>query len=371
VKTGFLYEFGVIWTCAKKDIKVALTDRIFTILGLFLPMNVLILMSLFVLAGSYAPTAVVMGENGAYAQLFYNAMSQAHSFRLQQTSPAQAQALINAGKIVAVVTIPPDFDQQIRNDQPVQVDVEINNLNTDFTNDIRRAVPLSITSFYAKAFPNLVTVVPSEHDLYLHDTDYIPYLGVSILVIALMVGALLQSGLGSAREWEGETMKELLLSPASRWSIMLGKMLGAFLVSLGSVAIVLIVLILLLGVAPVHWAAMFGLTLLTLIIFIAAGTILGTLLKRHQPVLALTFGTSIPLFFLSGAFGPISFSTPAVQVLAQIFPVYYAIVVLQYAFHNFALNTYGITGNTLVLGGYAIALVVLAAIVLRRSTIAH
>jgi ABC-2 type transport system permease protein len=371
VQPGFLYELGVIWTCAKKDIKVALTDRVFTILGLFLPMNVLILMSLFVLAGSNAPTAVVMGENGPYAQLFYDAMSHAHSFRLQQTSAAEANALINAGKIVAVVTIPPDFDQQIQKDQPVQIDVEINNLNTDFTNDIRRAVPLSITSFYAKAFPNLVKVVPIEHDLYLHDTDYIPYLGVSILVIALMVGALLQSGLGSAREWEGETMKELLLSPASRWSIMLGKMLGAFLVSLGSVVIVLVVLILVLGVAPVHWAAMLGQTLLTLIIFIAVGTILGTLLKRHQPVLALTFGTSIPLFFLSGAFGPISFSTPVVQVLAQIFPVYYAIVVLQYAFHNFALNTYGITGNTLVLAGYAVALVILAAIVLRRSTIAH
>ena len=368
---GFLYELNVIAACAKKDIKVALTDRIFTILGLFLPMNVLILMSLFVLAGSNAPTAVVMGENGPYARLFYTAMSQAHSFRLQQTSAAQANSLINTGKIVAVITIPPDFDQQIQRDQAVQINVQINNLNTDFTNDIRRAVPLSITSFYAKAFPNLITVVPSEHDLYPHDTDYIPYLGVSILVIALMVGALLQAGLGSAREWEGETMKELLLSPASRWSIMLGKMLGAFLVSLSSVVIVLLALILVLGVTPQHWGAMAGQTLLTLIMFIAAGTILGTLLKRHQPVLALTFGTSIPLFFLSGAFGPISFSTPIVQVLAQIFPVYYAIVVMQYAFHNFALNTYGITGNTLIMAAYAVVLVVLAAFVLRRSTIAH
>ena len=371
MQSGLNYELSVIWACAKKDIKISLTDRAFTILGLFLPMNVLILMSLFAIGGGYAPTAVVMGENGPYAEQFYTAMSQAHSFRLQQTSTAEANALINAGKIVAVVTIPANFDQQIQQDQPVQVNVLINNLNTDFTNDIRRAVPLSITSFYAKAFPNLVTVTPSEHDLYLHDTDYIPYLGVSILVIALMVGALLQSGLGSAREWEGETMKELLLSPASRWSIMLGKMLGAFLVSLGSVVIVLVILILVLGVSPVHWVAMLGQTLLTLIIFIAVGTILGTLLKRHQPVLALTFGTSIPLFFLSGAFGPISFSTPIVQVIAQIFPVYYAIVVMQYAFHNFALNTYGIIGNTLILAGYALVLVILAAVVLRRSTVSH
>jgi hypothetical protein len=56
---------------------------------------------------------------------------------------------------VAVVTIPADFDTKVQQNQPVQIGVKINNLNTDFTNDIRRAIPLSITSFYAKAFPNL------------------------------------------------------------------------------------------------------------------------------------------------------------------------------------------------------------------------
>ncbi len=89
-----------------------------------------------------------------------------------------------------------------------------------------------------------------ERDLYPADTDYIPYLSVSILVIALMVGGLLQSGIGTAKEWERETMKELLLSPAGRGAIMLGKMFGALLVSLGSVAIVLVVLIVAFGVTP-------------------------------------------------------------------------------------------------------------------------
>ena len=371
MERSFSSELRAVWACAKKDIKITLTERIFTIVSLFLPLNFLILMSLFVLSGGYAPTAVVMNDSGPYARAFYDAMSQAHSFRLQTASAADAQALINAGKIVAVVTIPADFDRSIQADRPVQVDVQVNNLNTDFTNDIRRAVPLSITSFYAKAFPNLVTVTPSEHDLYPQDTDYIPYLGVSILVIALMIGALLQSGMGAAREWEHDTMKELLLSPASRWSIALGKMLGALLVSLAAVMIVLAVLIFVVGITPLHWAEMLGLTLLTMVIFIAAGTVLGTLLKRHQPLLALTFGVSIPLFFLSGAFGPISFTTPAVQVLAQIFPVYYAIVLQQYAFHGFTLNTYGIAGNVLILAGYALALIALAAIILRRSAVVH
>jgi ABC-2 type transport system permease protein len=367
-----LYNLRVIWACVKKDIKSALNERTFTIAGVFIPVNALILMSLFVLGGSQAPTAVVMQDTGPYAQQLYTAMSQAHSsFRLQKATAAEAQDLIEAGGIVAVVTIPPDFDMRISQNQPVQVEVEVNNLNTDFTNDIRRAVPLSITLFYGKAFPKLVTVVPREHDFYPQDTGYIPYLTVSVLVVALMIGALIAAGTGAAREWELETMKELLLSPAPRWAVLVGKMLGAFIISLASVALVLAALILVVGVWPAHWDEVIGYTLLTLTIFIAVGTLLGTLLKQRQPVAALAVGTSVPLFFLSGAFGPISFNTPALQFLARIFPVYYAIVLQQHAFHDFTLNTLGTGINVLILCGYMLGVLVLATIVLRRTTVAH
>ena len=365
------YTLRVIWACMKKDIKSALTDRVFTIVGVFVPLNFLILLSLFVLAGSQAPTAVVMHDTGPYAQQFYTAMSSAHSFRLRTASASDAQNLISTGRIVAVVTIPADFDARIQQNQPVQVGVQINNLNTDFTNDIRRAIPLSITSFYGKAFPNLVNVTPREIDLQPQDTDYIPYLTVSILVIGLVLAGVLQSGTAAAREYENETVKELLLSPARRWAVILGKMLGAFVMSLASVVVVLCVLIFVIRVWPVYWGEVIGFTLLSLLIFIAFGTLLGTLLKVRQPVIALAFGTSIPLFFLSGAFGPISFSTPPLQVLAQIFPMYYAIVLQQHAFHNFILNTYGTGMNALILGVYALALLVVASLVLRRSNLAH
>jgi len=367
----FIGNLRVIWTCLKKDIRSALTERVFTIVSVFLPVNFLILMSLFVLAGSHAPTAVVMLDNGPYAHQFYHAMDNAHSFSLRTASANEADSLIAAGKIVAVVTIPADFDSRVSANQPVQVGVQINNLNTDFTNDIRRAIPLSITSFYAKAYPNLVTITPRETDWYAQDTDYVPYLAVSIIVVSLMVGGVLQAGISSAKEWENGTMKEMLLSPASRWAVLVGKMLAACALNVVAVVLVLFVVIGIVGVWPVHWGEMIWVTLLTMIIFVACGTLLGTLLKRWQAVAALTFGLSIPLFFLSGAFGPISFGTQATQVLAQIFPVYYAIVLQQHAFHGFDLNTYGVGGNALILGLYALGLLVLTTLVLRRSTVTH
>ncbi|MGH2479137.1 MAG: ABC transporter permease, partial [Ktedonobacteraceae bacterium] len=177
--------------------------------------------------------------------------------------------------------------------------------------------------------------------------------------------------ISSAKEWERETMKELLLSPASRWSLLTGKMLATFVMNVPGTLLVLLVVIGFIGVHPVHWGEMIWVMALTLFIFVAFGMLLGTLLKRWQAVTALAIGSSIPLFFLSGAFGPISFNTQAIQVLAKIFPVYYAIVLQQHAFHGFDLNTYGVGGNALILVVYALALLVLTTLFLRRSTLAH
>ena len=361
----------VIWACMKKDILSALAERTGTIAAVFIPVNFMVLLSLFALSGGQAPTAVVMHDTGPYAQQFYDAMAHAHSFRLQTANTQEAENLIQGGRIVAVVTIPADFDTRLQHKQPVQVDVQVNNLNTDFTNDIRRAVPLSITTFYGKAFPHLVTVTTREHDLHAQDTDYIPYLMVSVLVLGLMMGGLLQSGLPAAAEWETATIKELLLSPANRWAISVGKMLGALVMSLTSVVVLLAVLIFLVGVWPVNWGEVIGFTLLTLIIFIAWGTLLGTLLKQRPAFIALASGSSVSLFFISGPLGPLSFfNNQVTPVLAKSFPMYYAVVLQQHAFHGFDLNTSGLGFNVLILCAYTLGLIVLVSLVLRRSTVA-
>src|SRR5215469_5489595 len=115
------FSLRVIWACLKKDLKSALTEPLYTLASIILPLNVLLLMSLLVISGGLAPTAVVMQDKGQLAQQFYAAMQGAHSFVVQQATASRANALIEQGRVVAVVTIPADFDTRIRENQPVQV----------------------------------------------------------------------------------------------------------------------------------------------------------------------------------------------------------------------------------------------------------
>src|SRR5712691_1958372 len=88
----------VIWACLKKDLKSARSEPLYTLVSIILPLNVLVLMSLLVISGGLAPTAVVMQDAGPLAQQFYAAMSQAHSFVLQRVTAEQADALIEGAR---------------------------------------------------------------------------------------------------------------------------------------------------------------------------------------------------------------------------------------------------------------------------------
>jgi ABC-2 type transport system permease protein len=368
---AFAHNLRVIRAVALKDIKSSLTERAFTAVSLIIPLNFLLLFLLFVLTGGQAPTAVVLEEHGTYAQQFLSAMEQAHSFIIQETTSSQATALMQQGKIVAIVTVPADFDAALQEGRQVQLPVRINNLDVDFTNDIRRAVPLAITTFYASAFPDQVVVQAHEVDSYRQDTGYVAYLSVSILVVGLMIGGLLQAGTNAAREYERGTIKELLLAPVSPWAIQAGKVLGALAMNALSVLVVLAIIVLGIRVWPVNWGATLAYALLLMVMFVALGTLFGTLVQRRQAVVPLSIGLALPVFFLSGAFGPANWGDQVVAAVARYEPVYYGIAVFQQAFHGFQTTQTGATANTVILLAFALAAVALSATVLRRRAVAH
>lgn len=366
--TEFLFDLRVIRAVALKDIHSALTERMFTTISVIVPLNFLLLFLLFVLTGGQAPTAVVMEGSGPLAQQFVAAMQTTRSFIIQQTTAEEAQALMRQGRIVAIVTVPASFDADLQSGQSVALPVAVNNLNVDYTNDIRRAVPLAITSFYAQAFPDQVVVRASEVDVQPRDTDYIEYLSVSIVVVSLLVGGLLQAGSSASREYERGTIKELLLAPASRWAIELGKLIGALVMNALSGA-VLAVIVVVLRVVPQHWPEVLLDTFLVMLTFVALGLLAGTLVRRQTTVIPLSIGLGLPVFFLSGAFGPVQWGAPAIAFVSQLQPVYYAIAVFQHAFHNFDTTPFSTSSNQVVLLGFAVLSVLVSATILRMRAV--
>lgn len=358
---GLNHDFRVIRAVLKKDLRVAFSQRLLIGVGVVIPVNFLLLFMLFAIGGGQAPTAVVMEDQGPLAQQFLHAMQGARSFEITRMSATQAEGEIAAGHIIAIVTIPKGFDSDLAAGRPVQVPVVVNNLQTDFTNDIRRAVPMTVTQFYARAYPGQVSVHAQEVDVQPRDTGYIPYLAVSVAVLSLLLAGILQGAQSAAKEHETATVIELVLSPASRWAIAAGKMLAALAVNAISGAVVVLLVIGLVGRLPAHpWEAA-GVALLLMTAFAAVGVLLGNLTRRQQAAIPLAVATALPLFFISGPFGPINWLGEPQAVLAHLSPAYYGIAAFQHAFQGYQAAQTSLTTDIVVLAGLALVGVVAGA----------
>src|SRR5437016_12442005 len=85
-----------------------------TIFALVLPLNLMLLMSLFALTGYNAPTGLVMGEDSPRARAFVQALRDAHnSFALRPMDREMALDLVRRGQLVAAIEIPRGFDATI------------------------------------------------------------------------------------------------------------------------------------------------------------------------------------------------------------------------------------------------------------------
>src|SRR3954465_4543698 len=107
-------------------------------------------MAVMVLALTYAvgrqPVALVVQSEGKAATTISKLISTSDGFFLGRRTPEAAQKDLKAQKVAAVTTIPPSFDAGGYGG-PAKVDVLINNVRLDFSDDIRRSVSEAVVSY--------------------------------------------------------------------------------------------------------------------------------------------------------------------------------------------------------------------------------
>lgn len=330
-------------------------NRAFVILTALAAVSFLAMVSLFGLTGAYAPVALINLDDGPYATRFIDALNKAHhSFALKYMSAEQARIALHSGRLVGVLTIPAGFSDSIKNGNTVPIDIRVDNVNLDLTNDVQRALPAAIVRFgHDNNFPG-VRVIMAEHPVNKHDTGYIPYLVVSALALDAMVIAGILGAMATAREWERKTVNLIRLSPASATAILAGKLTVAAAVSSVALGFTLLAIIFGYGVVPVDiWTTLAAL-LACVAIFTCMGAWLGAVLKRTLAAVPLMFGLAMPLYIDSGALEPTRFDGEMIWRIAHLSPVYYAVGVLEWAFHGLRVTPEPIWLDLLVLTGTAL-----------------
>jgi hypothetical protein len=112
---------------------------------------------------------------------------------------------------------------------------------------------------------------------------------------------------------------------------------------------------------------MIGVLLLSIVIFSCIGVAVGAALKRTMPVASLVFGLALPLYLCSNSLEPQRFDGNLIWAIAHISPVYYSVGILEQAFHELQVTPEPVWVNFVILLGWAIIMLLVAAAMLRTA----
>jgi ABC-2 type transport system permease protein len=345
---------------AHKDLLISLRQWKTILTSLVMPGTYLLVALLGSIAVGRNPVALVVQDRGAIAAQVAQAIITSDVFRVSRVDAHQAERLYSDLEVGAIITIPDGFSQAVRLHRSAPVLVRVNNLNLDFTNDVRRSVPDAITVYYdglGSASPLPITV--QQRNLRPRDVDLFQYEVVPLLTLLVTVCGLIASSAATAREFEWRSIKELLLAPVAPAAIIAGKILAAWCATY-SLGLLMFTACFLLG-----WTRPQGVFVLTTLLAIALvslfasmlGITLGCVLRTVQSVSVLSTTGSVWLFFLAGGLGIIQFEPLWLRHVAAFDPLTYGTHLLQMSifYHSFD----GLGQDIAVLGGAVLALFVL------------
>lgn len=358
----------VVWAILRKDLRVWIQQPI-NMAATFVPaLCFLMVTALGSVAVGRSPVALITLDHGAKGVQMQHIFHRADVFRITDATPQQAQDLFKNIQVVAIITIPADFTQRVEAHQAAPVDVKVNNLNLDFTGDVRRAVPDAITQFYqVQGTTSAIKIIPQEQDLRQRDVQLFQYTVIPIIILLLTMSAVVNGGLSTAREWELLTIKELLFAPVARSAIIVGKVLAGFLSTLLLGTAIMLLGNLLGWVQPVgiYWLnAMVAIALISLM-GAGIGVAMGATLQRLQPVIALGLDAVLYLFFLAGGIGVLAFMQDWLQNIAAFVPLTYGRHALEMAVFYNSSDLFG--RDIAVLVGSAVIALALGVLAMRRG----
>jgi ABC-2 type transport system permease protein len=178
--------------------------------------------------------------------------------------------------------------------------------------------------------------------------DYIQFLAPGIIAMTILFTSTF-SGIEVVFDRQFGFLKETLVAPVSRFSIMFGRTLGGATVAVIQ-GIIILLLSLLVGFRP-HLLGIiiaFPIMFLIAMLFTAFGTAIASKMNdMHGFQLIMNF-LVMPLFFLSGAFFPLNDLPKALSIITRIDPLTYGVDGLRAALAG--SSHFGLTTDFLVLG---------------------
>lgn len=332
-----------ILNLAWKELIQLLRDRVLLGFLILAPFLQLVLISEATGSGVRGVKLAVWDQDQSQlSQDLIRTLDNSESFRLvaRASSYTQVERLINDGNAAVVLIVPPDFSRALmRPDARATLNVIVDGTNvivaTYVLADIESAVNDLLRQLLAEiGMPLSTGGIDLKVENAFNPTLFIRWSGLTAqLPFITYQVVLIVAAVGFVRERELGTMEQLIVTPISRWQLMLGKGLMALGVGIVNFAILYVTL-----TQGFHLPMRGDLLLFTLlgllfvITEIGVGTLISIITRSQQQAVLIVFLLAILEVTYSGYIVPTENMPAFMQVAAAVSPLQHFIAITRHVF---------------------------------------
>jgi len=310
--------------------------------------------------------AILDHSKDATTKEIINKIAASKYFSLQSfiSNEKEIKPIFKKGKVKAVLVFKSDFSKNLikKSSAKVQIITDATEPNTaqtisNYTNAILRKYQQELN----KSIKTPYQISPQTRMIYNPELKSVFMFVPGVMTIILMLVSAMMTSISITREKELGTMEILLVSPLKPQLVIIGKVIPYIFLSLINATIIVLLSIFVFGMPVQGSLFLLGLeSVLFIITSLSLGILISTISKTQQTAMMISLmGLMLPTILLSGFIFPITSMPMPLQILSNIIPAKWFLIILK----NIMLKGVGITfiwKETLILFGMTLFFMLLS-----------
>jgi len=330
--------FRGFYAILSKEFIVILRDRM-TLFFMFFPPLLQIIAFGFALDNDvkHMAMAVLNEDRTTESRALVDAFVNTQTFRVvgEVQSVEELRETIRRGKVYAGLQIPPDFTRNLRAGRKATVQVLIDGsnsttalqaLNTAIGVAFRRSVNVLLGETGRRELPVEVRPQVLYNPAMRAPNFFVP----GVIGTALQIATVFAVAMSVVRERERGTLENLLVSPMSRWGLMLGKLVPYMCISM-TMALFLFTILRWVFFVPIHGSlvALFLSALFYIFALASLGLLVSSKAQTQNEAMQMSMTVMLPSIFFSGFIFPRETMPWIFRAISTILPLTYFIELMR------------------------------------------
>lgn len=280
--------------------------------------------------------AILDKSKDTETQKIIQKISNSSYFNIEQelTSESQIESIFKKGKVKAVLVFEKDFIKQLQTQKNGKVQVITDATDPNMANTISNYITSILQNFIQEKNKNNKQAyqIQTQTQLFYNSSmksvfTFVP----GVMTVILMLVSAMMTSISITREKELGTMEILLVSPIKPFQVIIGKVFPYIFLSIINAAVILLLGFFVFEM-PIE-GSLFLLAIESVLFIICAltlGILISTLSDSQQTAMMISlFGLMLPVILLSGFIFPISSMPLPLQVISNIIPAKWFIIIIK------------------------------------------